>query len=126
MASSGHPPVRVYPPRVDWVTKLFELRVREARAKGLLDDLPGKGEPLPEDPLASLPAEARAHARVLAAVGAVPDEVRLLREIVRLSAAVENAPGAERAALSRELRDRRIELRLLLERTGRARLAREL
>jgi hypothetical protein len=109
---------------MDWLAKLFELRMREARARGLLDDLPGKGEPLPEDPLASLPAEQRANARVLAAVGAVPDEVRLMREIERLVGELERAPGDE--AIVRELRDRKIELRLLLERTGRAHLARKI
>ena len=60
---------------------LVEARIREARANGAFDDLPGAGRPLELDDMRNLTPEQRLEALVLRSAGEVSEEVLLLREI---------------------------------------------
>ncbi|MDQ3031205.1 MAG: DUF1992 domain-containing protein [Myxococcota bacterium] len=100
---------------------LVEARIAEARAKGLFANLRGRGRPAAPDELAGLPAEARAVARIAASCGGAPPEVDRMRDADRLRREIAAlAPGPERDAKQRALRNLEIELALLLERSGRA------
>ncbi len=100
--------------------RLVEARIQEARARGELDDLPGAGQPLPDDDLAGLPREERLAARVLRSGRAVPEEVRLLKELETLRAEREHATDErERSRLADEIGRRELRLALLLEAAGR-------
>ena len=65
---------------MDWVDKISEQRILEAEKAGVLDNLPGAGQPLPPDPFARLPEEVRLAARVLYKCGCAPQEVIVLKE----------------------------------------------
>ncbi|MDR2198404.1 MAG: DUF1992 domain-containing protein [Deltaproteobacteria bacterium] len=54
---------------VNILALIAENRIAEAMAEGLFENLPGKGKPLPEDDLASLPDDVRLAFRVLRMFG---------------------------------------------------------
>lgn len=65
-----------------FLERLAEEKIRQALARGELDNLPGKGKPIPEDEgMALVPEEMRMAYRMMKNAGYVPEEVRLLREI---------------------------------------------
>jgi hypothetical protein len=65
-----------------FLERIAEEKIREAAARGEFDNLPGAGQPLPdEDDLALVPPELRMAYRVMKNAGYIPDEVRLRREI---------------------------------------------
>ncbi|MFH1807709.1 MAG: DUF1992 domain-containing protein [Pseudomonadota bacterium] len=72
-------------------SKLAEQRLQEAVARGELDDLPGKGQRLPDDPDTALPPELRMAYKILKNHGLVPREVELLRQIDEARQRVEGA-----------------------------------
>lgn len=79
---------------------LAERRIREAQARGELDDLPGSGAPLELDDDALVPEDLRAAWRVLKNAGFLPPELEAhaeIREIEQLLQRVEN--DFERARL---------------------------
>jgi len=82
-------------------SKLAEQRLREAAARGELDDLPGQGQPLPAETDRGVPAELRMAYKILKNHGLVPREVALLREIDTARQRVEAA--ADPAVRAREL-----------------------
>ncbi|MBN2357855.1 MAG: DUF1992 domain-containing protein [Deltaproteobacteria bacterium] len=82
--------------------RLAEQRLREAIARGELDRLPGRGEPLALDDSAAVPAELRTAYRILRQHGLVPREVELLRRIDAARLRVEAA--SDPAVRAHELR----------------------
>lgn len=63
---------------------LAERKIQEAIKEGRLADLSHwKNKPLPEDDMASVPADLRMAYRMLKNAGYVPEEVALQKEIVR-------------------------------------------
>jgi hypothetical protein len=106
---------------MDAFTLLGLQKLGEAIAKGELDNLPGKGKPLPPDELAFVPTDLRMAYTVLKNSGCVPREVALLREIATLREQVdaaesqESAEAAEATLLRRRLRDLETEYKLLRE-----------
>jgi|HubBroStandDraft_4_1064222.scaffolds.fasta_scaffold1244327_1 hypothetical protein len=106
--------------------QLVEARIREAAARGDLDNLPGAGKPLPLDDLAGLSHDERVEALLLRSVGAPPEEVRLLREIAEhREALARDPPPEEKARLVKSLRDKSLRLSILFEKGGRFVLANE-
>lgn len=96
---------------------LVELRIREARARGDFEDLPGRGRPLPLDDDPLVPEEVRVANRILKNAGYVPAEVQDLSEINRLIAALGHA---ELSAGESEQTSRRVRALLLqMELAGR-------
>jgi hypothetical protein len=99
---------------------LVEARIREAQARGLFDDLPGKGKPMPKDDLAGLPYEDRIAALIHRIAGSAPEEVELIRDIAELRdalAAEKNEASQKR--LREALRTKATRLSILFESTGR-------
>ena len=50
---------------MDAFARIADSRIQAAIARGEFDDLPGKGEPLPPDALARVPAQLRMGLRIL-------------------------------------------------------------
>lgn len=88
--------------------------------RGVFDNLPGAGQPLPADDAANVPAELRAGYRLLKNAGFVPPEIAAHRELRQVEDLLAHAlpQSAEAQQLNRRLRG--IELRLGESRRGRA------
>ena len=72
---------------------IAERRIREAQARGELDDLPGAGAPLVLDDDALVPEDLRVAYRILKNAGFLPPELEAhgeIREIEQLLQRVEN------------------------------------
>lgn len=63
---------------------LAERKIEEAVSRGVLDDLPGAGQPLALDDDPLIPEDLRLAYRILKNAGYVPPEVEALTEISRL------------------------------------------
>jgi hypothetical protein len=82
-----------------WFERLAERRMLKARAEGKLQGLQGEGKPLPAHPEAAFvdPGEAVGY-RIMAEHGALPEEIRLKKDLAEAKAAYATAPEAERKA----------------------------
>jgi hypothetical protein len=99
---------------------LVEARIREAEAKGSFDNLPGKGKPLPKDPLEGLPYDDRIAALIHRSAGGAPEEVELIREIAGLRDAHDAATNpAEKKRIAEQLGKKIMRLTILFEASGR-------
>jgi hypothetical protein len=99
-----------------------EQAITEAMARGEFDNLPGKGKPLDLDAYFAAPEEWRMAYSVLRSAGYLPEEVQLLKEIAVLKeklAACTDEPERER--LGREIQQKNIAFRELVERYRRPR-----
>ncbi len=91
-------------------------------ARGEFDDLPGKGKPQNLDSYFAAPEDLRMAWSVLKNAGYLPEEVQRLKEIAVLKERLAAAPSdAERAKLKKELDEKLLSLRVLLEQRQRAR-----
>lgn len=97
--------------------RLAEERIEQARARGELDDLPGRGRPLRLDDDAMVPAELRPAYRLLKNAGYLPEEMQLHRDIHDAEALLCAARTEEERATAGA------RLRLLLSRLGGSRAA---
>ncbi len=98
--------------------KVADRRIREALARGELDNLPGVGKPLDLEEYFKTPEHVRMAHSILKSANCVPQEVELINEVARLDRALAAATDdTERATLRRTLTDRKTELSLALERT---------
>jgi len=99
---------------------LVEARIQEAAVKGSFDNLPGKGKPLPKDPLEGLPYEDRIAALIHRTAGTAPEEVELIREIAALRDARKAAKEPqEQKRLDELLQKKTLRLSMLFEASGR-------
>ena len=84
--------------------QLTEAQVKKAIAEGKLDDLEGQGKPLPSHPEEAMVdgADLIGH-RIMAEAGAIPEEIRLKKELAKAKEAYRKAKGseAERPAMAR-------------------------
>lgn len=97
--------------------RLAEERIEQARARGELDDLPGRGRPLRLDDDAMVPAELRPAYRLLKNAGYLPEEMQLRRDIHDAEALLRVARTEEERATAGA------RLRLLLSRLSGSRAA---
>ncbi|WP_024304286.1 DnaJ family domain-containing protein [Pseudogulbenkiania sp. MAI-1] len=87
---------------MDILALIGEKRLAEAAEKGELSNLPGEGQPLPEDDISPLvPPEQRMAWRILKNAGYLPPELEARREAVQLAMTLADAEGE---ALSRGLK----------------------
>ncbi|GAA0498023.1 DUF1992 domain-containing protein [Salinibacillus aidingensis] len=63
---------------------LAEEKIKTSIDKGELDDLPGKGKPLPEDDLAGVSEDLRTSYRMMKNAGVLPEEMKIKKEMVTL------------------------------------------
>jgi hypothetical protein len=97
--------------------KLAENRIREAIEHGEFSNLPNAGRPLDLEEYFRTPEHLRMAYSVLKSANCLPEEVELLNEVARLERLLAGSLDDEaRAAAEKELRDRRLELNVLLER----------
>ncbi|MDO4839942.1 MAG: DUF1992 domain-containing protein [Desulfovibrionaceae bacterium] len=66
------------------IQNIAEERIREAQEQGVFDDLPGKGEPLPEVDESGIPEELRMAYHVLKNANCLPPEVEERKQIAAL------------------------------------------
>lgn len=97
--------------------RLAEERIAQARARGELDDLPGRGRPLHLDDDAMVPAELRPAYRLLKNAGYLPEEMQLRRDLHDAEALLRAARTEEERATAGA------RLRLLLSRLSGSRAA---
>src|SRR5262245_12455488 len=96
---------------------IAEARIREAIARGELDDLPGSGKPLELEVLSHVPEDRRAGYLLLKNAGVLPEEMRLRKEMVTLEALLDACADAdERTRLRRDLNWKMIRFQVLMER----------
>ena len=69
---------------VSFFFHVAEARIREAIDRGLLDDLPGKGQPLPADDAEDVPSELRGAYRILRNANVLPEELVVHRDLLTL------------------------------------------
>ena len=105
--------------RVDPLDRIAERKLAEAIAAGEFDDYPGKGEPLPPDDLAGVPAELRSSYILLKGAGFLPEELELKKDLVRLDTLIAacRADG-ELESLRKTRNARTLQLALLMEKRG--------
>jgi hypothetical protein len=103
---------------MDILATVAERKIREAMARGELDDLPGKGKPLVmEEDLTGVPAELRMAYKILKNAGFAPPEVELRREILSLQQLVDSLEdGEERRRKRKEINDKLLKLSVLCKR----------
>ncbi|WP_432719810.1 DUF1992 domain-containing protein [Jeongeupia wiesaeckerbachi] len=102
-----------------FLNELAERRIAQARDAGEFDNLPGAGQPLPDDIDPLVPEHQRIAYRVLKNAGYLPPELEMHKEAVALAlqlAAIVDDGGddAQKAVLA----DRLGRLNLLLAETG--------
>lgn len=102
------------------IESAIEQKIREAMERGEFDDLAGKGKPLDLDAYFNTPEDLRMAYSILKSNEFVPEEVEIFREIAELQTKLEAATDENRRIeLSKRLEERRLALRLLLERRTR-------
>jgi hypothetical protein len=69
---------------MDALALIAEEKIREAMAKGELDNLPGAGKPLPLEDDSLVPEDVRIAYKILKNAGCLPPEIELRKEIVTL------------------------------------------
>jgi DnaJ-like protein len=101
---------------VDLISAIAEGRIREAIARGELDDLPSKGKPLRLEDLSRVPEDLRAGYVLLKNAGVLPEEMQLRKETVTLEALLDACRDPEeRTRLRRDLNAKLIRYRILIE-----------
>lgn len=92
---------------MDWRTRLTERQIEKARLKGELENLEGEGKPLAHRPGdAFVDPGVAAGFRIMAEAGALPEEIRLQKQIDALRARTAEIVGPDlRKAAMAELAD---------------------
>ncbi len=103
---------------MDILATIAERKIREAMARGELDNLPGAGKPLAMDEdLSGVPEELRMAYKVLKNAGFVPPEVGLRKEVVSLREMLGTLEDdEERRTLRRQLDFKLLKLNMMRKR----------
>lgn len=100
---------------------IAERRITEAIQKGLLDDLPLKGKPIPIEDLSGIPEELRMGYKVLKNAGYLPEELQFKKEVVTLKDMLRACTDpVQKEAYKRELTLKQLQLEMLMEKKGRS------
>ena len=95
---------------------IAEQKIREAIARGELDDLPGKGQPIVREDLSDVPEELRMGYKVLKNAGILPQEMELNREILTLKDLLAACRDPqERAEMKKKLTLKTLHYNVLME-----------
>jgi hypothetical protein len=102
------------------IEKFVEDQVRRAIEAGEFDNLPGRGKPLDLRAYFETPEDLRMAYSILKSNNFVPEEVELLREIDALKKRLDASSDEEqKAALKKEITDRTLSFKMLIEDRGR-------
>src|ERR1051325_1300829 len=100
-------------------SRIAELRIRDAMARGAFDTLPGAGKPLDLEEYFAVPEEMRMAYSILKSANCPPAEVQMLKEIARLREEIAATPdAAKRRTLQRVLAYRQAEVAIRLPARG--------
>ena len=92
-------------------------KIRAAIERGEFDDLEGKGKPLDLDAYFATPEDLRLAYSMLKSNQFVPEEVEILKDISALKTKVDECThDEERKKLTTQLNERKLALRILLDR----------
>jgi len=98
----------------------IEALIKEAQERGEFDNLPGKGQPLNLKDYFDTPEDVRVAQSVLKNAGLLPLEIDLLHDIARLKESLKMAGDEiEKESIRKKLRDKQLQVNLLLERLNR-------
>ena len=96
---------------------IVERKIKEGYRKGDFDNLEGQGKPLDLNKYAGIPPEKRVAYSIMMNNNIVPEEVDLMKSIAKLKEARKEATtSSERETIDRELTNRSLRLKLLMER----------
>ena len=99
------------------IESAIEQKIKEAIARGEFDNLPGKGKPLDLEAYFNTPEDLRMAFSILKSNDFVPEEVEIFRELDGLNEKIKaTTDEAEVAKLTARLNERKLALRLLLDR----------
>ena len=102
------------------IESAIEQIIREGMARGEFDNLKGKGKPLNLDDYFNTPEDVRMGFSILKSNDFVPEEVERLKEIAEIREKLRTAhEGEEKSSLEKALREKTLELSLVLERNKR-------
>ena len=103
--------------------RIAEQKILDAIARGEFHNLPGAGKPIDLEEYFRTPEELRMAYSILKSARCLPEEIELMSEVAALDRELGAAAdgSAARAQLRRRLRDRRLQLDVLLERKRRRR-----
>jgi hypothetical protein len=102
------------------IESAIEQIIREGMARGDFDNLKGKGKPLNLDDYFNTPEDVRMGFSILKSNDFVPEEVERLKEIAELREKQRTVMNEEeKLALDKTLRDKTLELSLILEKNKR-------
>jgi hypothetical protein len=106
---------------MDIFNQIAERKIAEAIKRGEFDDLQLKGTRLNLTADAHVPAELQMGYKILKNAGVVPEELALGKEIRSLQDLIDTCtdPG-QNPELNKKLRDRLLQLNILMERRGRS------
>ena len=98
------------------IESAIEQKIKEAMARGEFDNLPGSGKPLDLDAYFNTPEDLRMAFSMLKSNDFVPEEVEIFKEIAEISEKLKiSTDDSEVNALTKKLNDRKLGLRLLLD-----------
>lgn len=101
-------------------TLIAERKINEAVARGELDHLALKGQPICRDDLCAVPEELRMGYKILKNAGILPEELQLRRELLTLQNLLDVCRDEEeRKALKKRLTVRTLHYNILMERNTR-------
>ena len=96
--------------------KSVDEKIEEAIARGELDNLPGKGEPLDLDAYFATPEHLRMGYSILKSADIIPEEMELLRQIEGLKRSLDSSTNrTEKKALRQQLSEKLTNLNMRLE-----------
>ncbi|MFQ5641761.1 MAG: DUF1992 domain-containing protein [bacterium] len=97
--------------------KIAESKIKEAIAKGELDNLPGKGKPLDLSDYFRTPAQFRIIYDLLKKAGFLPQEVQLIKQIAELKEKRKSCKDEEEIKrVDKEISEKTTELNIRKER----------
>lgn len=98
---------------------IAERKIQQAIASGEFDNLPGKGQPLPDDGLDMVPEELRMAYKILKNAGIVPEEIELRKTIVQLNDLLNAcASESERRDIRIKLNEKQLRYNMIMEARG--------
>jgi hypothetical protein len=96
---------------------IAERRIREAMDRGVFDNNPLQGKPLPRDYMDDVPSDLRIAYKILKNANIIPEELELKKRINRIDELLCICESDdEKAALERELNDKTLRYNLIMER----------
>ncbi|MBM7553682.1 DUF1992 domain-containing protein [Thalassobacillus pellis] len=97
-------------------TSIVEEKIKQAIRDGELNDLPGKGKPLPKDDMEHVPAELRNGYKILKNANMIPEEMQVKKEMVSLEELIAYCDDPEqKETYKRKLSEKQLRFQLMME-----------